>query len=158
MTLPTKGKRIAGRQKGTPNVKSLEALAIQQQVEGEMGSSADPLLFLLRVMMNDTERLKVPKTIMSFHGNGDSVEKPFISMEMRIKAATAAVEYLRAKRKAVEVSGVLGHAKADPLSPQQIQSILTGDPFLHEPDRRTIELRAEEGSGDQKTPGGNKES
>ena len=147
-----------GRPKGAPNVKSLEALAIQQRVEEEMGDSADPLLFLLRVMMNDTKRLKVPETMLSYHQNGEVIEKPFISMDLRIKAASAAVEYLRAKRKAVEVSGVLGHAKADPLSPQQIQSILTGDPFLHEPDRRTIELRAEEGSGDQKTPGGDQES
>jgi len=44
------------------------------------------------------------------------------------------------------------------LSPKDVQNILTKDPFLNEPDRRTIELRAEEGSGDPKTSGGNKES
>ena len=148
----------AGRPKGSPNSKSLEALAIQQRVEAEQGDCADPLLFLLRVMMNDTKRLKVPETMLSYHQNGEVIEKPFISMELRIKAASAAVEYLRAKRKAVEVTGVLGHAKAEPLSPQQIQSILTGDPFLHESDRRTIELRAEEGSRDTEIKGRDQKS
>lgn len=147
-----------GRPKGSPNVKSLEALAVQQQVEAELGDSADPLLFLLRVMMNDTKRLKVPETMLSYHQNGEVIEKPFISMDLRIKAASAAVEYLRAKRKAVEVTGMLGHAKVEALSPKDIQNILTGDPFLNEPDRGVINVRSEATPPDPKPTGGDQES
>jgi hypothetical protein len=147
-----------GRPKGSPNVKSLEALAVQQQVEAELGDSADPLLFLLRVMMNDTKRLKVPETMLSYHQNGEVIEKPFISMDLRIKAASAAVEYLRAKRKAVEVTGMLGHAKVEALSPKDIQNILTGDPFLNEPNRGVINVRSEAAPSDPKPTGGDQES
>lgn len=45
-----------------------------------------------------------------------------------------------------------------PLSPQQVQTILTGDPFLNEPDRRIVDIRAEPTEPDQKPTGGNKES
>lgn len=147
-----------GRPKGSPNVKSLEALAVQQQVEAELGDSADPLLFLLRVMMNDTKRLKVPETMLSYHQNGEVIEKPFISMDLRIKAASAAVEYPRAKRKAVEVTGMLGHAKVEALSPKDIQNILTGDPFLNEPNRGVINVRSEAAPPDPKPTGGDQES
>jgi len=45
-----------------------------------------------------------------------------------------------------------------PLSPQQVQTILTGDPFLHEPDRRVVDVRSEAAPSDPKPTGGDQES
>lgn len=45
-----------------------------------------------------------------------------------------------------------------PLSPQQVQTILTGDPFLNEPDRRVVDVRSEATPSDPKPAGGDQES
>lgn len=80
----TTGKKFGGRKKGTPNKSTKELRLLAQELD------ADPVEFLLRVMMNDKSWLGQKKDIPLF---------------ARQSAARDAAPYIHAKLKSIEHSG-----------------------------------------------------
>lgn len=86
---------------------------------------------LAAVAMNDWKALGYKSEFVeSVTSKGDPVFKHVISPDMRLQALKILSEYLYPKRKAVEHSGEITSVIDDKLSPREIESILTDDPFL----------------------------
>ena len=99
MAVP-KGVRIAGRQKGTPNKKTVELMELTEKL------GCNPFEMLLLFAKGDHEALGLPEvTVVSVTESGEPIERLTISPELRQKSAKDACEYLFPKRKAVEVTG-----------------------------------------------------
>ncbi len=77
------GQRIGGRQKGTPNKKTVQLKERAQRL------GFDPFEMLLRVAKGDWQGLELDGPI---------------SIELRVRAACEACKYLYPQRKAIEVS------------------------------------------------------
>jgi len=94
----------AGRKKGTPNKKTLEAQLLCEKL------GVDPFEFLLLVVKGDEKALgyKKPKIILDALGKAHRV--PWITLPNRLAAASEACEYVRPKRKAIEHTGKDGEA------------------------------------------------
>jgi len=117
--------RYGGRTKGTANKSKLPL----EEKARELG--CDPFEILCRFALGDWKGLGY-KEEFSFSPTqkGEVVEKPIIPPELRQKAAAEAAQYLYPKRKAIEHSGEITNVVEEKLSTQQIQTILTQDPFL----------------------------
>jgi len=117
--------RYGGRTKGTPNKTKLPL----EEKARELG--CDPFEILCRFALGDWKGLGYEKEFtFSPTQKGEVVEKPIIPPELRQKAAAEAAQYLYPKRKAIEHSGEITNVVEEKLSTQQIQTILTQDPFL----------------------------
>ena len=95
-----KGKKFAGRKKGTPNK------ATQNLMDKCVELDVDPFEILLRFAKGDWEGLgyETKSHATYFSDSGEAVEEDHISAELRAKCAKDACEYIHAKRKAVEIS------------------------------------------------------
>lgn len=91
--------KFGGRKKGTPNKKST---LIEEKCK-ELG--CDPAEILMRFCLNDEKGLGYTGPRIKMAPGGVVIEEPWITSEMRLKAASELMEYLYAKRKAVEVTG-----------------------------------------------------
>jgi hypothetical protein len=117
--------KFGGRAKGTPNKTSLPLKELAEKL------NCNPFEILLRFAMGDAKGLGYAiDTVGQTTPKGEIIEKPLISPEMRIKAASEAAQYLYPKRKAIEHSGEITSVQVEKLKPEQINSILRGDPFL----------------------------
>lgn len=117
--------KYGGRAKGTPN---RTALPLQQLAE-KLG--CNPFEILCRFAIGDAKGLGYSSDIILKHNQkGDTVEQPLIAPELRVKAASEAAQYLYPKRKAIEHSGEITSVQVEKLKPEEINTILRGDPFL----------------------------
>ena len=117
--------KYGGRGKGTPNKTSLNL----HEKAKELG--CDPFEILCRFALGDWEGLGYNEEFtFSPTQKGEVIEKPIIPPELRQKAAAEAAQYLFPKRKAIEHSGEITNVVEQKLSTKEIQTILTGDPFL----------------------------
>lgn len=105
----------AGRKKGTPNKKTIDAQALADRL------GCNPLEILLRFAMGDWEGLGFPDEMRILFSNGVPYNAPYVDPEMRLKAAKDAAEYLYPKRKALEHSGPNGTPINVTASPKQIE-------------------------------------
>jgi hypothetical protein len=129
--------KYGGRGKGTPNKNTLPL----QQLADKLGCS--PFEILCRFAIGDAKGLGYATDIVhSTTSKGEIIEKPLIGPELRIKAASEAAQYLYPKRKAIEHSGEITSVQVEKLKPEQINSILRGDPFLGEQPAAGIERLA----------------
>lgn len=117
--------KFGGRGKGTPNKNTLPL----QQLADKLGCS--PFEILCRFAIGDAKGLGYTTDIVhSTTSKGEIIEKPLIGPELRVKAASEAAQYLYPKRKAIEHSGEITSVQVEKLKPEEINSILRGDPFL----------------------------
>ncbi|UEM08077.1 hypothetical protein JL101_035360 (plasmid) [Skermanella rosea] len=111
------GERRGGRQKGTPNRRTLATVGYVDVI-----TQIDPLEFLADVINDDVSRIR-PKIVTL---DGSLIELPSFTFEQRMKAAVELAQYKHAKRKAIEHSGPEGgpieHSTID-LSPREAQII-----------------------------------
>lgn len=89
----------AGRKKGTPNRKTIEAQAIADRLK------VDPFELLLLYAKRDWKRLGYKSEVTIKYIGDNIVEEPVISPELAASSASKACEYLLPKRKSVEVTG-----------------------------------------------------
>jgi len=117
--------RLGGRAKGTPNKNALPLKEMAEKL------NCNPFEILLRFAMGDWNGLgyKAESTYAPTQ-KGEVIEKPTIPPELRVKAASEAAQYLYPKRKAIEHSGEITSVQVEKLKPEEINSILRGDPFL----------------------------
>ena len=117
--------RLGGRAKGTPNKNALPLKEMAEKL------NCNPFEILLRFAMGDWNGLgyKAEATYAPTQ-KGEVIEKPTIPPELRVKAASEAAQYLYPKRKAIEHSGEITSVQVEKLKPEEINSILRGDPFL----------------------------
>ena len=114
-----------GRPKGSPNKTSLPLKELAEKL------NCNPFEILCRFAMGDAKGLGyVLDTVEQTTPKGDIIEKPLIPPELRVKAASEAAQYLYPKRKAIEHSGEITSVQVEKLKPEEINSILRGDPFL----------------------------
>lgn len=93
-----KRKRLAGRQKGTPNKSTEYIFDLCQKHD------FDPIEILIYVAQADWESLGYPNpTIEKMGFQGNLVEELVISTEHRMDATKTLVSYMYPKRKAIEV-------------------------------------------------------
>lgn len=102
----------SGRQKGTPNKRTRNA----QEIADRLG--CDPFEILLQFAMNDPKALgyKTKGKPVKDQLTGRVFFVPWITPELRERAAESASEYLYPKRKALELrddEGTLGKTLAD---------------------------------------------
>jgi hypothetical protein len=117
--------KTGGRVKGTPNRTTLPLQELAQKL------NCNPFEILLRFAMGDAKGLGYAlDTVEQTTPKGDIIEKPLITPEIRVKAASEAAQYLYPKRKAIEHSGEITSVQVEKLKPEEINSILRGDPFL----------------------------
>jgi hypothetical protein len=93
-----KGKRLGGRQKGTPNKDTLRLREIAQK------HKCDPFEVLIMFANGDHKALGYEKERVKTITEFGTVYELTISPELRAKCAEKACEYLEAKRKALEHS------------------------------------------------------
>jgi len=87
----------AGRKKGTPNKRTLEAIELSERLD------CNPLEILLLFAKGDWKALGYSeKTVTKFYGETMVIED-VIQPELRQKSAKDACEYIYAKRKAIDV-------------------------------------------------------
>lgn len=91
----TTGKKWGGRQKGTPNKKTFDNIALAKEMD------ADPLEFMLRVMKGDWEWLGYDK-------KKDDYDHDHIKLDHRISCARDAAPYIHARLKTIEHKGDIG--------------------------------------------------
>ena len=117
--------KYGGRAKGTPNRTALPL----QQLADKLG--VNPFEILCRFAVGDAKGLGYSSDIILKHNQkGETIEQPLIAPELRVKAAAEAAQYLYPKRKAIEHSGEITSVQVDKLKPEEINTILRGDPFL----------------------------
>jgi len=117
--------RYGGRTKGTPNRKTEEAEAIARKL------GCNPIEILCRFAMDDWKKLGYNEQSSKFlTQKGELIEKPLITPEIRMKAASELAQYLYPKRKAIEHSGEISAVTEQRLTTTEIQNILVDDPFL----------------------------
>ena len=91
------GKRHGGRAKGTPNKDVLPLIEKARELK------IDPFEILLRFAGEDWKGLGYPaRTTTSFTNAGIEFEEFIIKPELRAKCAGEAVQYIHARRKAIE--------------------------------------------------------
>jgi hypothetical protein len=92
--------KTGGRKKGTPNIRTKEALEIAEEL------GIDPFRILLQFAQGDWEGLGYTSEV--YHketAEGETTMGFVIPPELRQKAAGEATKYLYPQRKAVELSG-----------------------------------------------------
>lgn len=114
-----------GRPKGSPNKTSLPLHHLAEKL------GCNPFEILCRFAIGDAKGLGYTVDVVEqTTPKGDIIEKPLITPELRVKAASEAAQYLYPKRKAIEHSGEITSVQVEKLKPEEINTILRGDPFL----------------------------
>jgi hypothetical protein len=98
----TTGKKFAGRVKGTPNKRSLDAIEM-------LGERKHPFEFLIEVMNNDWKALGYDSNIRIKAGPEGIIEEDSVPINLRVQAGKEAIQYLMPKRKAIEHTGGLNN-------------------------------------------------
>ena len=98
MAKPIGSKKIAGRKPGTLNKRTQDSIALAESL------GVDPLKFLLLVVKADYEALGISPTKTMYSKDGTPYEVETIPLDMRCHAASDALQYLRPKLKALEVT------------------------------------------------------
>nr|BDT27289.1 hypothetical protein BHI3_07550 [Bacteriovorax sp. HI3] len=88
----------SGRKKGTPNKRTFDAIALAQEHD------CDPLAVLLMIANGDWKGMGF-KSEFKPATKYNKEKRPHITLEMRLKAAGEAVQYLYPKRKPVDKNG-----------------------------------------------------
>ena len=121
-----KGMKTGGRQKGTPNKRTVRA----QELAEELG--CDPLRVLMAIVQNDWEFLgysspEVTKVLK----DGGTIVVDRIELDQRLQAAKEACQYLYPKLKAVEHSGSIeGEHFFVPVTRETLIDAIKNDPFM----------------------------
>jgi hypothetical protein len=120
-----KGLKTGGRGKGTPNKRSME---LREKAEA-LGVS--PFEIMLLFAMGNEKALGYEGPQIKVLKDGGVVEMPWITPEMRLKAAAEAASYLYPKLKAIEHSGSVetSVAAGRATKAELIEAIKT-DPFI----------------------------
>lgn len=116
--------RKAGRKKGTPNRPTKDLLKICDDLDFH------PFTELCLMGKGDWKALGYESEfIEALTPRGEIIHKPVITAEMRFNATKAAAEYVHPKRKALEHTGDINSQVSVKMSPAEIESVLSLDPF-----------------------------
>lgn len=112
-------KKTGGRQKGTPNAKSIEARALADRL------GVDPLEILLLFAKGDWKALGYKDETYRVEQAGGVVNSVlYVSPETRANSAAKACDYLYAKRKAVEVTGADGEPVGQSVTDELVRQFM----------------------------------